>query len=218
VDEVLRATLLELRDRDRRKRQELIGRDELWTGYHAEMEAVHRENARVLERVLDERGWPAVADVGEDGSEAAWVVAIHAIGEPAFQRRCLRLLERAVRKGGARAARWASLLDRIRFNERRPQVYGTLFDWDESGRMSPWPIEAAQEVEARRREVGLPPLRESVREVRERSAREGGRAPKPFDERQAEIRAWSRRVGWLDDRSPPESPLSEGLRGRAGEG
>jgi hypothetical protein len=215
VDEALRARLLELRDRDQRKRRELIERDELWTGYHAEMEAVHRENARVLDRVLSERGWPSVGDVGEEGSEAAWTVAIHAIGEPAFQRRCLRLLERALREGGARPALWASLLDRIRFNERRPQVYGTIFDWDEAGQMSPWPIEDAEGVEARRRGVGLPPLAENVREVRERSEREGARAPKPFDERQAEIRAWAGRVGWLDGGGPAQAPLSAGPRDRA---
>jgi hypothetical protein len=163
------------------------------------MERVHRENAQALEEVLGEQGWPLRSQVGEDASEAAWLVALHGIGLPAFQRRCLVLLERAVERGEARAAQRAALVDRIRFNERRPQVYGTIFDWDEAGRMSPWPIEEPGGVEALRREAGLPPLEESVREVRERAQREQAKPPQPHAQRQAEILAWSRRVGWLEE-------------------
>jgi hypothetical protein len=78
-------------------------------------------------------------------------------------------------------------------------VYGTIFDWDEAGRMSPWPIEEPEEVEARRRTVGLPPLEQVQRLIREQSQREGETPPKkPYAERQAEIRAWAQRVGWID--------------------
>src|SRR5262245_15150367 len=136
----LRRLLLELRERDRRKRQDLVERDELWDGYHPEMERVHAENAQALERVLDAGGWPAASAVGEDAAEAAWTVAVHAIGRPAFQRLCLERIGRAVEAGEARAAHRAVLVDRIRFNERRPQVYGTILDWDAADELAPWPI------------------------------------------------------------------------------
>ena len=194
-----RRRLLALRERDQAKRQELARRSELWQGYHAEMEQVHRENARALEALLDAGGWPGASQVGEDGAAAAWLVAVHAIGEPAFQRRCLTLLERALAQGEARPEQRAALVDRIRYNERRPQVYGTIFDWDADGRMSPWQIEDPDGVEQRRREVGLPPLAESVREVRERTRREAEQPPQAYAERQAEILAWARRVGWVVD-------------------
>jgi hypothetical protein len=191
--------LLRLRERDQAKRRELLERGELWDGYHPEMEQVHRENARALEEVLDDGGWPHSDEVGEEAAEAAWLVALHAIGEPAFQRRCLEQLQEAVTRGQARAAHGAALLDRIRFNERQPQRYGTILDWDEAGRLSPWRLEDPDGLDARRREVGLPSLEESVREARRRAEREQARLPKPYAERQAEILAWARRVGWLED-------------------
>lgn len=198
-DEELRERLLALFERDQQKRQELVDRGELHLGYHPEMERVHVANADALERILEAEGWPTVARVGEDGAEAAWVVAVHAIGLPAFQRRCLAFVETAVEAGDVEPSVRALLEDRIRFNERRPQRYGTILDWDEHGDLSPWTLEDPEGVAERRRVAGLPPLDESVQRARENAAREGGRAPKPFDERQAEIREWARRAGWLDE-------------------
>lgn len=191
--------LLALRDRDLEKREELVQRGELFEGYHPEMEAVHRENARALEAVLDAEGWPCVSDVGMEASTAAWMIATHAIGEPEFQRRALVLLEEAVDDDEAHAAHAAMLYDRICFNERRPQMYGTILDWDENDELSPWTIEEGEDVEDRRREVGLPPLDETVARSRAQAEVEGGRAPAPFAQRQAEIEAWAKQVGWLED-------------------
>ena len=111
----------------------------------------------------------------------------------------MELVRLAVDAGEARPALLAALVDRIRINERKPQVYGTLLDWDERGQMSPWPIEHPEGVAERRRAVGLPPLEESVREARERAKREGAQAPKPYDERQVEIAEWAKRVGWIQE-------------------
>jgi hypothetical protein len=191
--------LIALRDRDLAKRSELAERGELHEGYHPEMEAVHAENARAFEGILDTDGWPRVSEVGMEAATAAWMLATHAIGQPDFQRRCLAALEEAVEDDEAPAAHAAMLLDRICFNERRPQLYGTLLDWDENDELSPWPIEDAGGVEERRREIGLPPLDESIARSRAQAEVEGGRAPKSHAERQAEIDAWARRTGWLED-------------------
>jgi hypothetical protein len=56
------------------------------------MEDVHRKNAERLRELLELFGWPAVDIAGQDGAEAAWLIAQHAIGEPDFQRRVLALL------------------------------------------------------------------------------------------------------------------------------
>jgi Family of unknown function (DUF6624) len=198
VDESLRQTLIAMRDADRAKRDELLRRGDLFEGYHPEMERVHADNAAHLAELLDRHGWPGTALAGEDGAEAAWLVAMHGIGLPFFQRRCRLLLQRAVERGEAPPSHVAYLGDRIRFNERRPQLYGTQLDWDERDELSPWPIEAPESVDARRTQVGLPPLADAVRDARAGAAAEGARPPKPYGERQAEIRAWAHRVGWMD--------------------
>jgi hypothetical protein len=79
-----------------------------------------------------------------------------------------------------------------------PQVYGTQFDWDERGEMRPRPIADESHVDERRAAIGLPPLAEKLREIREAFAREGTATPSDAAERRREIDAWERSVGWRD--------------------
>jgi len=69
----------------------------------------------------------------------------------------------------------AFLTDRIRFNERKLQVYGTVCDWDEYGQLSPWAIEDRAGVDQRRATVRLPPLADVVADARAQAAAEGDR-------------------------------------------
>ena len=126
---------------------------------------------------------------------AAWLVLQHAIGEPDVQRGCLPILREAAERGEATLAQVAYLEDRIAFFERRPQRYGTQFDWDERGMLSPWPIEDPEGVDARRTAVGLPPLADRIAQAR-KSAQ--GSVPPDYARRQAEMLAWSRSVGWVE--------------------
>ncbi len=183
--------------RDHETRERLVRSGALFDGYAEEMEAVHVANARELERIVEQHGWPGIALVGEEGAEAAWLVAQHAISLPRFQRRCLGLLRDAVRRADAPPRHEAYLTDRIRFNERRAQVYGTVFDWDETGELSPWPIEGAGEVDQRRARAGLPPLAEQTVRLRREAEQEGDRPPGDYAARQREIERWAREVGWL---------------------
>ncbi len=180
---------------DARVRAELAATGELFRGYAPRMEDVHRRNARELLDIVRAHGWPATALVGEDGMHAAWIVLQHAIGEPAVQRGCLPILREAAQRGDATAAQVAYLEDRIAFFERRPQRYGTQFDWDEHGMLSPWTIEEPEGVEARRAAVGLPPLADRIAHAR-RTAQ--GSVPPDHARRQAEMVAWSRSVGWIE--------------------
>ena len=196
VNEDLRQELLQLRGDDERVRSKLVEDGSLFSGYAPEMERLHLRNADRLEAIILQHGWPGIVLVGHDGAAAAWLIAQHAISRPAFQRRCLELLQAAVRAGDAAPTHEAHLTDRIRFNERKPQRFGTILDWDESGQLSPWTIEDPDGVDQRRAAVGLPPLGEEVRRRRlEGEAGEG--PPADFEARQRQMRAWARGVGWL---------------------
>ena len=195
--EQIRARLVAMLDRDLSKRQELVARGELFDGYHPEMEAVHLGNALDLSDLLDVEGWPRQSEVGPDAAQAAWIVAVHAIGLPDFQRRCLRLLSDAATVGEASAEHQAKLYDRICYNEWRPQRYGTQFDWDEQGKLAPWPIVEAETVDARRVAVGLGPLEATQRQLESEARAEAEQSPRSYCERQAERRDWAHRTGWL---------------------
>lgn len=181
---------------DRRIRDELAADGSLYGGYPARMELVHRRHATRLAAILDRHGWPGRTLVGTDGAHAAWLVAQHAICDPALQRRALRLIRTAAAQGEAALRDVAMLEDRIRVCEGRPQRYGTLFDWDEAGNMSPLPIEEPERVDERRRAVGLGPLADDTRRRREWAARTRDRPPADWHTRQQEVAAWYRARGW----------------------
>ena len=142
-------------------------------------------------------GWPGRSRVGADGARAAWLILQHDIGNPALLRRCLPLVEQAARDGEIPRADAAHLADRICFFEGRPQIYGTQFDWDDDGKLSPCPIsdpESVESPEAGRRSsasgrsyrgkfVATPASRANARQP---IAPNGGEKPKK----------WAYSVGW----------------------
>jgi hypothetical protein len=195
MDEGLRRRLLALAAEDARVRIELARDGSLFGGYHPRMAAVHAANAQVLESALAE-GWPGFSRVGEDGAEAAWLIAQHAIGLPAFQRHCLALLAAAVAQGDVPATHLAYLTDRVSTLEGCRQVYGTQFDWDEEGQMSPLAIDDEAHVDARRAAAGLPPLAETIARQRSDAAHSGEHAPEDRARHAREFEAWRRKAGW----------------------
>src|SRR5689334_20169251 len=119
----LRAELVAMAAEDAATRERLARDASLFEGYHAEMEAVHRRHAVRLRAIIAAVGWPGRSLVGEDGADAAWLVVQHAIGEPAFLRAMLPILQQAAADGEADPAGVAMLEDRIRVFEGRPQRY-----------------------------------------------------------------------------------------------
>jgi hypothetical protein len=193
---LLREELIAMAAEDGAVRERLVTDGTLFDGYNPLMAIVHRRNGDRLGEIVDAHGWPEVWMVGEDGADAAWLVLHHAIGDPALQRRCLPLLEDAAGRGAIPAWQAATLLDGIRFREGRPQVYGSVFDWDEQGEMTPWSIEDPERVDERRAAVGLPPLGEQAASVRAAMAAEGQSPPAEPAARRREAEEWARSVGW----------------------
>ena len=181
---------------DARVRAELAEDGSLFDGYHPTMRAVHDRNAARLREILDLRGWPTEPLVGVDGAKAAWIVVQHAIGHPALQRRALASLEAAAGRGDVPRVQVAMLEDRIRSFEGRPQRFGTQFDWDESGEMSPLPCEDPEGIDDRRRAVGLPPLAEAIAAQRHWVAESTERSPADRAARKREMERWLASVGW----------------------
>jgi hypothetical protein len=194
----LRQRLLEMEAEDRRVRAELLAQGVLGDGYHPRMEEVHRQNAAALAAIIEEHGWPGRTLVSDDGAHAAWFVIQHAIGNPSLQRRGLQLLRQAAEKGEIPLLQVAYLEDRIRFFEGRPQLYGTQFHWDANGELNPHPIDDLSGVDQRRASVGLGPLAERIRRMREEAARSGERPPDDWAERQRKFVEWARSVGWRE--------------------
>ena len=194
--DAIRRELIAMAEEDQRVRAELASDGSLFQGYHPRMRAVHDSNAARLSAILDAHGWPGEPQVGSEGAKAAWLIAQHAIAQPALQRRVLDSLKPAARKGDVPVLQAAMLEDRIRSFEGRPQLYGTQFDWDEAGQMSPLPIDDPAQVDARRREIGLEPLASDLRKRRAAMAAGPERPPEDWAARQRGVESWCREVGW----------------------
>ncbi|SDL21215.1 DUF6624 domain-containing protein [Nonomuraea jiangxiensis] len=158
ADPALRAELLTMMERDQQVRAPGADPDR--------MAGVDRANTERMRRILDTHGWPGHALVGEDGAHAAWVMVQHADLDPEFQRRGLALMRQAVAKDDADPGDLAYLTDRVRVAEKKPQVYGTQWGVDAEGTWQPrTPIENEAEVDERRAEAGLQPLRDYLKEL-----------------------------------------------------
>lgn len=185
----LATELLDLIARDDALRAELAAAGVLFDGYHPRMAALHRANAARLRELIAQHGWPSRARVGEAAARAAWRIVQHAIGEPEFMRAMLPIV---AADPDADAIEVAMLDDRIRVFEGRMQRYGTQYDWNAEGTALVPMVGVAdpEHVDARRKEIGLPPL-EWVR-VPEPDER----APRDPAAKAREAEAWLRRVGW----------------------
>ncbi len=127
------------------------------------MRRVDTENTERLGEIVERHGWPTYTLVGKDGAQAAWILAQHADLSPKFQRKCLDLMAKVPRDEIFQRD-IALLTDRVLLAEGKKQVYGTQFTL-ENGKCKPRPLEDEANVDKRRKEVGLPPLAEYLKEA-----------------------------------------------------
>jgi len=159
LNEAFRLELIAMRREDLKVRQELVESGELDGTYVPRMEAVHIRNAERLKELVVLHGWPDETSVGKDGAEAAWLIVQHAIGNPAFQRQCLGLMQESAKHGKIPLWHAAYLEDRIAMYEGRSQRYGTQWLDDlVDGRARPWKLEDSDRVNEFRARVGLEPM------------------------------------------------------------
>jgi len=195
MSEELLERLKGLEQRDTETREKLLREQRLYGTYDEEMQRVHRENAAQLASIVSSGGWPGISKVGVEGCRVAWVIAQHAICTPGLQKAFLMALEEAAESGDVPKKQPAMLADRIRFNEGRPQLYGTVLDWDESGELN-CELEDPEHVDARRASVGFEPFAQALEEHRREVAAEGGKPPTDFKAYKESADRWAKRLGW----------------------
>jgi hypothetical protein len=166
MNEDLRAELIQMAKEDRETRDELLRSGNLpKDGYAKEMKRVHERNNARMREIIEQYGWPGRSLVGADGCEAAWLIVQHAVLESEFQRQCLSLLEQAVGAGEAPGWQLAYLTDRVLMNEGKEQIYGTQYLPVKGGKSISYKIADAENVDARRRAVGLSSLEENTKRI-----------------------------------------------------
>jgi hypothetical protein len=189
--------IINLKNADLAFRDKLIQNGALEKGYHEGMEQLHNQNAQALDKIINQIGYPTIEKVGKEACEAAWLVIQHSIGQPDFMRKCRKLLENVDFKNQVNPTNLAYLTDRIASFEGKPQRYGTQFDWDENGELSPNFFDDLIQVNQRRKSVGLNTLEEQITIMRRRAKNENQSPPTNFEERKQDFEKWKRKVGWI---------------------
>lgn len=114
-------------------------------------------NTAWLAKIVEEQGWPALSDVGEEAAGQAWLLVQHADADPAFQLRVLRLMEPMLARGEASKRNYAYLYDRVMLKLTGRQRYATQMTC-ERGQRVPLPLEDPTSVDRARATMDLGPL------------------------------------------------------------
>ncbi|MFB2119835.1 DUF6624 domain-containing protein [Parapedobacter sp. 2B3] len=189
--------IIGMKKADLELRSRLAQSGQLSQGYHKAMERVHNEHAQRLKDIIDTIGYPTIGKVGAPASEAAWLLIQHAIGQPDFMRKCRKLLEQAVQEKQADPKNLAYLTDRIAVLEGSPQLYGTQFDWDESGELKPNRFDDLDRVNRRRAVIGLNSLEEQIAVMARRAGNDNESPPTDLKKRNREMDEWRKSAGWI---------------------
>lgn len=101
---------------------------------------IDAQNTRWLYEIVNQYGWPVRSLVRDDGAKAAFLIVQHSpITE--FQKKCLALMEQALKHDEVDRVDFAYLTDRVRWSEGKPQIYGTQGIPGPGGKIVPAPIE-----------------------------------------------------------------------------
>src|SRR6267154_1287435 len=119
------------------------------------------ENTNDLCAIVKQYGWPTRDLVGDEGARAAFFLLRNS-STSELQRDLLPVIIAAVKKGEITKAAFATYIDRLRLNAGLKQIFGTqatiLNDF-----LVLFPITDESQIDARRKQYDLPPLREYLR-------------------------------------------------------
>lgn len=169
LDKPLVAQLEAIHQEDQKYRQQ-IGEIEKKHGRDSEEMKAHWKliqekdsiNLIAVKKILDERGWLGRDIVGDQGNTTIFLVIQHADLETQVQ--YLPMMRAAVKKGNARTGSLALLEDRVALRQGKRQIYGSQISRDqETGEFFVSPLIDPENVDKRRKEVGLPPLADYIK-------------------------------------------------------
>ncbi len=156
----LRAKLLKMRDEDQATPERGLTKvdPKEVEAYRAALN-LHATDTRLtaeLKEIVARNGWPTIALVGIDASNAAMLILTHT-RDHAWQRSMLPQLETLASKGKIDGSALATVVDKELVSEGKPQRYGTQFKVMD-GKMAMIAVEDPEGLDARRASVFLMPM------------------------------------------------------------
>ncbi len=162
-DSSLQKTLVRARETDQRFRGKNLD--------YSKQRKLDKANQKLLRKIIKTHGWPTNDIVGNDGSNAAFLIAQHSDNDNKFQRDCMNYIQRAYYSKKIDPASYAYIIDRERINADKPQLFGTQFETghiDNELILHLKPVEDEEHVDLRRKIFGLSTVADYLAQSKER--------------------------------------------------
>lgn len=118
-------------------------------------------NLLYVDSLLNARGWLGNEVIGERGNQTLFLVVQHA--NDSIRAHYLPLMRDAVKKGNAHGRDLALLEDRVALAQGRKQIYGSQIESDGKGNTFIAPMIEPDQVDKRRKAVGLNSMSENLK-------------------------------------------------------
>lgn len=153
---------------DQRTRHALIAAktEEEKAKLRMEVERVDGENLSRIQEILNQYGFPNVAQVGRDGVSTFFLLVQHA-SDVQLQRKALDLAKPLMESRQLSRQQYALLTDRVRLAEGKKQIYGTQTD-KVDGEIVLKPVEDIEHLDARRAQMAMGSSEEYLNLIRAR--------------------------------------------------
>ena len=146
-----------------------------WLRLMRHMNGIDRENANWLKDQLSQIVWFTRSDYGEEADNNAFLIVQHATHDPDFMRDVHVRFARLAESGEIAPDNYALLTDRLAVMDNAPQPYGSQFECVDGEQRLQTPLADPEAVvDARRAEVGLPPLADYMAVLPDCSSLPGG--------------------------------------------
>ncbi len=136
-----------------------------WEAWYIIRDSSTRAHKEAVVKILKEYGYPGYDLVGASGESDFWVMVQHADYDPEFQASVLPLLKKQIDKNNANGSHYGLLVDRVRRNIDKPQLYGTQVEYNYFGQAYIKFLDDSINVNKRRKEFGMELLEEYLNDM-----------------------------------------------------
>ncbi len=161
INEKLRRELLEMEKKDQDARKNFNGENINNLKLIKKMSDIDEKNTERLKKFIAKYGWLSSNLVGKDGLKAAFLIVQHS-PDWGFQKEMLPFVETSAKRGEISNHNYTLLVDRVRVHFGQTQLYGTQASIKD-GKLIVDPIEDEENVDERRKALGLQPLDEYLK-------------------------------------------------------
>ena len=166
INTTLRDELLAMEKVDQDARRKCTGTADEQTKCIVEIaEKIDTPHTQRLAQIVAQHGFPSRSIVGETGQRAFMVMLQHVTDEP-LREKLVEPIKLAFERKEIEPQDYANFIDRHLLRHGKKQLYGSNFEIGD-GKMVLSPTEDLPNLEARRKSIGLPPMSEVVKNMKE---------------------------------------------------